>query len=121
MELGTRRARALRHRIRASFCRPPVAELDMAFVVDAYCAKGLSRTSARRKRLRLLRRISASLEPLDDVFRERQHVKIALAPSVRPVCAAFLVVLLRWPDRGLPANLADGFELAGPLARVSGA
>ena len=93
----------------------------MAFVTDAYCAEGLSITSVRRKRLRLPRRVSASWGPLDDVLRNRRHVKVAMAPGVRPVYAAFLVVLMRWPDHGFPANLADGVESADPLPESGGA
>ena len=32
-----------------------------------------------------------------------------------PFTPLFWLPLMRWPDRGLPAHLADGFELAGPL------
>ena len=105
-----------RHALRLEhpFAGPPVTELDIAFAIDAYCAKGLSITSVRRRRLRLLRRLSVILEPLDTILRDRRHVKIASAPGVRPVYAAVLITLMRWPDRGLATNLAEGFELAGP-------
>ena len=96
------------------FAGPPlVAELDVAFVIDAYCAKGLPITSVRRKRLRLLRRISAIWEPLDDVLRNRRRVKVAMAPGVRPVYAAFGLSSRVGRIAALPLTLP--VVLAGPL------
>ena len=105
------RALALEH----PFVGQPVAELDLAFAVDTYCALVLRVTTARSRRLRLLQRVSNALGPLDRLLLDRRHVRVAQAPGGRPVYTALLIVLVRWTDVGLPTNLALGFELAGRL------
>ncbi|CAK0873242.1 unnamed protein product, partial [Prorocentrum cordatum] len=97
------------------FSRDPPVESDLQFVVDAYVANGPRVSRVRRRRLEVLQRTAAALHKLDEFSLRLRHTYLDSAPGVRPVYCAFLVVLTGWPDVGLPAGLAQGFELAGEV------
>ena len=97
------------------FAYDPPLELDLQFSVAAYVALGLNVAEAREKNLIALRRLAGSVKELDDLARTWRPTSIPGAPGVRPVFAAVLVVLLRWPDQDLPLRLVDGFPLGGPI------
>ena len=98
------------------FARDPEIELDLAFVIDAYAHRGEQVARIREQRMRLLRRIAAALRELDDYARAQRTLSVPGAPGVAPVMAAFVVELLKWPDKDLPRKLVYGFELSGDIA-----
>ncbi|CAK0906141.1 unnamed protein product [Prorocentrum cordatum] len=106
------------------FAAPPSLELDLQFAVYANASLGPRVRDQRRHRRKLLVRLAAALRPLDEFALQQRHVSIAGAPGISPVFAAVLVVLLDWPDTGLPTRLVHGFEIAaevpasGPLTKV---
>ena len=52
---------------------------------------------------------------LDEYALSRRHTKVDCFPVLRPFTVAVVVVALRWPDRGLPMCLVEGFDLADDI------
>ena len=97
------------------FSVDPRLELDLEFAVEANVRLGLNIKKHRRRRLRTLQRMAEATRELDDLLRKRRPVSLDNAPGPAPMFAAVMVVLLHWPDHGLPSRLASGFELAGDV------
>ena len=78
------------------------------------------KVKGRRKRNhKCMRRISSALHELDELALSLRHVSVPGAPGIRPVTAAFYIVLLRWPDRKLPKCLILGFQLTEAIERAN--
>ena len=103
------------------FAAAPELGYDIQFAVDAHATLGRDIRQVRNLRCNILRRLFGSVKSLDARLLAARHVFIADAPGVRPMVSALLVVLLRWPDLGVPLRIAQGFELAGdiPPSQVS--
>jgi len=106
-----RQARLLQH----PFAADAPLEMDLRFAVDAYIALGPRINRARVARMRLLQKVAKALEGLDSFLLLQRHISLPGAPGVRPAYTAFIVILLEWPDKGLPTRLALGFELADDI------
>ena len=65
----------------------------------------------QKKRMQVLQRVAKAMQEMDDYALTKRHAGIEGAPGIRPVMAAVLVVLLRWPDTELPMALIKGFDL----------
>ena len=97
------------------FAADPVLERDLLFVIEAYAHIGPAIEARRRRRLHVLRKIARATKPLDVHALAQRHTAVADAPGLKPVFVAFLVIMMRWPDQGLPSRLVYGFELTGDL------
>lgn len=113
--IGPERHAAEAQKLEHPFAAPPPLELDMKFVVDAYCALGLRIDDLRKRNIKLLKRLGRAVEEVDRLALACKHCKIEGVAGIRPAFIAVLVVLLRWLDRTLPAKLVLGFEVAGVI------
>ena len=96
-------------RLKHPFAEQPPLELDMRYAVGAYEALGPLVKRERSANEETLRAIFRALQPLDEALLSLRPVSIEGASGINPAATAFLVVLLRWPDVGLPGCLALPF------------
>jgi len=97
------------------FAQDAPLERDLLFAVEANVRLGPNVRRHRRRKLRVLEQIASATAGLDDYLRKRRPVALDNAPGAAPMFVAVMVILMRWPDEGLPQRLATGFELAGVI------
>ncbi|CAE8593271.1 unnamed protein product, partial [Polarella glacialis] len=105
-----------------AFAMPLPSPFDSENVMDddaLYAARAMARLGPyiriwRRRMLRALEALAKAFQPWDDLLVSLMLPDVqAVARTKKPAMMACLVVLLRWPDRTLPARYVLGFRLVG--------
>lgn len=94
----------------------PWPEDDVQFVIEAVTVWRQRLPWYAETQRKVLKQVARALAPLEaslDCFRVSSSRRVA--SEKRPGFAAFLTVLLRWPDWGQPLNFIQGYDIVGTV------
>ncbi|CAE8721778.1 unnamed protein product, partial [Polarella glacialis] len=109
-----------------AFALPVPSPFESENVMDddaLYAARAMARLGPyvriwRRQMIRVLEALAKAFQPWDDLLVSLMHPDVqAVAKTKKPAMMACVVVLLRWPDRTLPARYVLGFSPPEKLRR----
>eukprot|EP00973_Karenia_brevis_P091845 12409447-Karenia_brevis.AAC.1 len=114
MDEHLNQARGLTH----PFDNNATLESDLDFTLEGNARIGPLMHRWRDRQLRRLGRLLKALMPLDEfAISKRPSHAIKVSQGQPAVSLAVVIILLEWPDKSLPWDLVNGFQLTGHLQR----